>query len=89
MRQPLNFTLYGNMKICLDTNCFIDAFNPNSKGYDAMQKILAFRKDGKLEIFVSLQNLFELAERKDEATELANSIDRLPHLSGLKVCFLV
>jgi hypothetical protein len=71
--------LYGKMKICLDTNCFIDTFSPESKGYDAMQKILALKDEGKLELFVSLQNLSELEENKDQATELANSIDRLPH----------
>jgi predicted nucleic acid-binding protein len=44
-----------------------------------MQKILALKDEGKLELFVSLQNLSELEENKDQATELANSIDRLPH----------
>lgn len=44
-----------------------------------MQEILAMSNQGKLEIFVSLQNLSELEEHRDEATKLANSIDKLPH----------
>lgn len=67
------------MKICLDSNCFIDAFNPISKSYDAMQKILALSSEGKLEMFVSLQNLSELEERDDAAAKLAKSVHRLPH----------
>ena len=67
------------MNICLDTNCFIDAFNSTSKGHKAMQQILALSNEGKINIYVSLQNLSELDKHKDEAAELANSIERLPH----------
>jgi hypothetical protein len=63
----------------LDTNCFIDAVNPSSSSYDALQQVLQAAERGQVSLRVSLQTLDELEERKDEAWELAKSIPELPH----------
>lgn len=68
------------MKIyALDTNCFINAANPTSLPYDALQRILAASKMGKVSLKVSSQTLHELEQKKDSAWELAKTLPELPH----------
>jgi len=63
----------------LDANCFIDAVNPSSSSYDALQRILQTAKKGRVSLKVSLQTLEELKGREDEAWELAKSMPELRH----------
>jgi len=63
----------------LDTNCFINAVNPASPSYHALQGVLAAAKRGEVSLKVSLQTLQELEEKKDEAWQLAKTLPELPH----------
>jgi hypothetical protein len=63
----------------LDTNCFINAVNPASPSYDALQRILRAADRGQVSLKVSLQTLHELEERKDEVWKLAKTLPELPH----------
>jgi len=63
----------------LDANCFIDAVNPKSQSYEAIQRILSAFNSGKLSLKVSLQTLHELEEKKDAAWEFAKTLPELPH----------
>ncbi len=63
----------------LDTNCFIDAVNPTSPSYSAMQDLLAAHRSGKVSLRISLQTLQQLEQRQDEALELARTFPKLPH----------
>ena len=68
------------MKTCaLDTNCFIDAVNPESSSRGVLQRIFGATGTGQVSLKVSLQTLDELEERKDEALELAKTLPVLPH----------
>ena len=44
-------------KVTLDTNCFIDAFTPNTPAYKAMQMIITVYRSQQIEITVSLHTL--------------------------------
>ncbi len=63
----------------LDTNCLIDAVNPASPSYTAMQRLLTAYRNGKVSIRISLQTLAELEQRQDEALRLARTLPELPH----------
>jgi hypothetical protein len=63
----------------LDTNCFIDAFNPASPSYHAVLHILAAAERGEVSFKVSLHTLHELEEKKDNAWKLAKTLPELPH----------
>ena len=67
------------MKIALDTNCFIDAINKNSKLYNSMKKILEYAKIGKINIYVSRHTLDELSKKPDKAYEIAKTMLTLPY----------
>ncbi len=63
----------------VDTNCFIDAVNPGSQSYVAMNRILSAFNAGKVLLKVSLQTLNELEQKKDAAWNLAKTLPVLPH----------
>lgn len=63
----------------LDTNCFIDAFNPASPSYSALQRVLAAAERGEVSFKVSLHTLHQLGEKKDNAYNLAKTLPELPH----------
>lgn len=63
----------------LDTNCFINAVNPASFPYAALQRILRAAEKKQVSLKVSLQTLRQLEDRKDEAWELAKTLPELPH----------
>jgi hypothetical protein len=63
----------------VDTNCLIDAVNPGSQSYEAMNRVLSAFKTGKVLLKVSLQTLDELERKKDAAWALANTLPVLPH----------
>lgn len=62
----------------LDTNCFIDAYNPASASHQAVRQILDAWSSGKIALSVSQHTLSELV-KDDEATTLAKSLPVLPH----------
>ncbi len=67
------------MKVALDANCFIDACRPCSPAYSAMQLILAAWKGGNVKVLVSRHTLSELAQKPDQAYDLARQSGVLPH----------
>ncbi len=65
-------------RVTLDTNCFIDAFNPNSHAYIPMQKILEAHRLKSITITISRHTLSELKE-PIEAVNFAKTCEILPH----------
>jgi predicted nucleic acid-binding protein len=49
-------------KVTLDTNCFIDAFDPISRAYPYMQKIIEAHRSKQIVITVSRHTLSEIKE---------------------------
>jgi len=69
----------GMKKYALDTNCFINAVNPTSPSYDAVQRILAASHKSEVVLMVSLVTLAELAEKHDSVYTLGKTLPELPH----------
>ncbi len=67
------------MKIVLDSNCFIDDLNQESRAYMPLQEIFKASNRGKIALFVSLHSLHELERKPDEAFALAKSLPLLLH----------
>ncbi|HNP95871.1 MAG TPA: hypothetical protein PKJ63_09580 [Cyclobacteriaceae bacterium] len=67
------------MKIVLDSNCFIDTVNQQSRVYESLRIIFKASNAGKITLFISLHNLQELEKKPDEALVLAKSLPLLPH----------
>jgi hypothetical protein len=65
-------------KVALDTNCFIDTFNPGSYAYPYMQKIIEAHRSKRLIITVSRYTLSEIKE-PIEALNFAQTFEILPH----------
>jgi predicted nucleic acid-binding protein len=63
---------------CLDTNCLIDAFKPESSFYEAMKRILSAYKAGALRLVVSRHSLSELLLPL-EAVEFAKTLQVVEH----------
>ena len=66
------------MKVALDTNCLIDAFDQSSHAYEAMQRILNIANAGRITLAVSRHTLAEISS-PPAALELANSLESLPY----------
>ena len=67
------------MRVALDTNCFIDAVNPNSTGFASLQTIIAAFHAGEIAVFVSRHTLAELCLQPDAAYKLAKEVEILPY----------
>jgi predicted nucleic acid-binding protein len=67
------------IKICLDANIFIDAYNDLIPWYKDIKEIFSLAGKGNIEIYVSLQTLEELKEKEDSAYKLAKTVKQLPH----------
>lgn len=67
------------MKVALDSNCFFDAVNQESRAYRPLQDIFKASNAGEITLFVSLHSLHELERKLDEAFALAKSLPLLPH----------
>lgn len=67
------------MKAVLDTNCFIDATNPTAPSYAALQVLFKACLSQQLTIMVSRHTLFELSVKPDDAYQLAQTFEILPH----------
>lgn len=67
------------MCVALDTNCFIDALNPRSRGFKSLQAIIAAFRAGEITVFVSRHTLAELSVKPDAAYELAKEVGILPY----------
>ena len=67
------------MVVALDSNCFIDATNPDSPSFGPMRCILRSRDQGRVALTVSRHTLAELDARLDEARALSRLLPILPH----------
>lgn len=67
------------MKMVLDSNCFIDAVNQQSRAYESLRVIFMASNAGKITLFVSLHSINELERKPDAALALAKSMPSLPH----------
>ena len=67
------------MRVVLDTNCFIYAFNPSAPMYGSMQSILQAAHSGKIILMVSLHTLSELEKKPDAAYKLAKTAEKIPY----------
>jgi predicted nucleic acid-binding protein len=65
-------------KVTLDTNCFIDAFDPSSHAHPYMQKIIEAHRVKQIIITVSRHTLSEIKE-PIEALNFAQALEILPH----------
>ena len=67
------------MKLALDTNCFIDAFNPASPNHQPAKRLLQFGSAGAVDLLVSRHTLAQLDTKDDEASRVAHTLPILPH----------
>ncbi len=74
----LLINLTSEMRVVLDTCCFMDATNPQSHSYKANCKIFDAHRHGKAELHVSLHSLLQLEKKPDAALDLARTIPSLP-----------
>ena len=65
------------MKIALDTDCIIGLFRPSEKIHKDMCKIENFRKDGKIEVWVSLKTIVQVKDQ--DILTYVNSLSKLPN----------
>ena len=67
------------MKLALDTNCFIDAFNLASPNHEAAKRLLLFAPTRGIELVVSRHTLAQLSRVDDQASCLAHTLPILPY----------
>ena len=67
------------LRIAFDTNCFIDANNPQSQAFRPLQEVLHWRDSGRVHIMVSRHTLHQLERKADDALKLAKTSEILPY----------
>lgn len=67
------------MKVVLDANCFINAVNPSSDSYPYLRRVFSAAHSGAgISLAISRHSLAEV-QQPDAASELAKTVEVLPH----------